>query len=310
MSKSKAPCLSLGASGTIGQAISFKKTRGVDIAESKPIPFDRRTLSQRYQRWLYQDYIELWMTLPAAEKQAWLSAASRYHRTGVSHFLSHYLTHLPDIAAWWKFDWHSGAIAPDSSRNANTGTVIGALRAPGLLDGAYSFDGVNDHINCGNGVSLQITGDISVVFSVNGFAIVNASKWDTLGNQRSWVTGRGAGGGLSVLMTSAGAWAAGQRKQYESSIVAFDNTWHRAGFTFSAPAHTLYLYVDGVRDLAPIIAADDPITQLHNSTADLLISAAYTLGVLDNFWAGVQDDVRVYNRVLPDSWFARDYSRL
>ncbi|GAH38413.1 unnamed protein product [marine sediment metagenome] len=72
------------------------------------------------------------------------------------------LTDLPDLAAYWKLDLATGALTQDSSRNSNHGTVIGASPAQGQIDGAYSFDGLNDRIDCGTDSSLNLRDQITI----------------------------------------------------------------------------------------------------------------------------------------------------
>src|SRR5436309_3533837 len=49
-------------------------------------------------------------------------------------------------SAYWKFDELSGTSAIDSATNGHTGTVVGAVRVPGKMGGALSFNGVSDYV--------------------------------------------------------------------------------------------------------------------------------------------------------------------
>ena len=163
MSKTKTPVLSLEARGSISDSLTFAKRRGVNIVEKKPIPAYRQTLPQMYQRWLYEDYAYLWRQQSAATKQEYASAGVRHHLTGFQYWMKYQLTNLPDIAGWWKLDDNLGATCIDSSRNQNTGTIIGASPATGLIDGCLDFDGINDYVNCGDSPSLRPTTAITIL---------------------------------------------------------------------------------------------------------------------------------------------------
>lgn len=146
MSKPKSPLLSLGARGTIGDALTFQKRNRGTFVREKPIPAYRYTLPQAYQRWLYEDYAYLWRQQSAATRQEHATAGSRFHLTGFQYWMKYHLTNLPDIVSWWRLDEKAGAVAYDSSKKGHHGTIIGASPTDGIIDGAYYFDGLNDLI--------------------------------------------------------------------------------------------------------------------------------------------------------------------
>lgn len=144
MAKIKAGLLSMGARGTIGEAVTFQERVGIQIARKKPIPAYRYTLSQAYQRWLYEDYCYLWGQQSIATKAEYRTAGVRFHLTGFQYWMKYHLKNLPDIELWARFDINTGGIAYDLSRHQNNGVIIGASPATGGINGALSFDGLND----------------------------------------------------------------------------------------------------------------------------------------------------------------------
>lgn len=164
MSKTKTPFLSLGSSGTVGGVLTSQKSSGVTILRSTPKPTDPYSLAQAYQRWDYRDYAYLWTLLTNSQKQVYRTRASRYHITGFSLWMREHLKDLPDLAGRWHLDEKTGAIAHDSSRNLNHAVIIGATPTTGLIDGAFSFDGLNDGLNCGIRPSLINLTAKSVLF--------------------------------------------------------------------------------------------------------------------------------------------------
>jgi len=164
MTKVKNPVLSLGAKGSLGDAISFRESRSVSIAEKKPkLPYFL-TLPVQYQRWLYEDYAYLWTQQTQAVKDVYRAAGVRFHLTAFQYWMKYQLTNLPDIAAMWHLDYESGALVTDFSKNANHGTVFGATPAAGVIDGAYYFDGVNDRIRFNHSPTLNVTSDFTIEF--------------------------------------------------------------------------------------------------------------------------------------------------
>lgn len=154
MSKVKTPLLSLRASGTIANSLTFQRKNKVNFVRGKPIPAYRRTLPQVYQRWLYEDYAYLWTQQTPTTKASFAAQGSRFHLTGFQYWMKYNLKNLPDIIGWWHLDEKAGTIAKDFSRNAFNGTIYGALPTAGVINGAFSFDG-NDYIAFGTNPLLR-----------------------------------------------------------------------------------------------------------------------------------------------------------
>lgn len=150
MSKLKQPVISLEAHGTIGNSLTLKRRRGKDLAVRKPIPAYRRTLPQLYQRWDYQDGIAYWATLTPAEKQIYKSNGAKHHMTGFAYFMGYYLKNLPHMVGRWHLDRRSDAIVPDTSKNNNPGTLVGATYTDAVIAEGARLDGIDDYINLGN----------------------------------------------------------------------------------------------------------------------------------------------------------------
>lgn len=166
MSKLKSPVLSLGAQGTIADALTFQK-RGQDtIVREKPIPTDPYSLAQAYQRWDYKDYAYLWTLLTNAQKQVYRTRASRYHITGFSLWMKEHLRDLTGIVARWHMDEATGSFVADSSHNNIHATSIGATPVPGVISNARYFDGLNDTVACGINPLLRPTSYVTHEFFV------------------------------------------------------------------------------------------------------------------------------------------------
>ncbi|MGD2094220.1 MAG: LamG domain-containing protein, partial [Phycisphaerales bacterium] len=66
-----------------------------------------------------------------------------------------------DLVARWKLDEGSGTIATDSTGGYD-GTLMGDTAwVEGILDGALSFDGDGDYVDCGNDPIFNPTGSFS-----------------------------------------------------------------------------------------------------------------------------------------------------
>lgn len=298
MAKPKSPLLSLGATGTIGDALTYQK-RGQDtITRKKPIPAYRYTLAQAYQRWLYYDYAYLWTQQSAATQRQYAADGSRFHLTGFQYWMKYQLTNLPDIAAWWKLDDNIGATTIDSSRNGNTGTIFGASPATGIINGCLSFDGLNDYLDCGNHISLNLTQAVTIIAWVN---IHDASTNDNPLVQKAQ-THASYGllyHGLIQVMRFYITGASLKIADAAMTPAEVENKWIHVGCTYDRV--NLRIYIDGV--LKTSIACTDEIT---TSPLNLQINGDSVLG---RYTEGNIDEVRIYNRALDPTEVKRHYER-
>ncbi len=88
----------------------------------------------------------------------------------------------------------------------------------------------------------------------------------------------------------------GHKKNYQSSIVLLDNTFHLMGFTFNNG--TLKIYADGMVDPNPTKTSDDAFTTLFNSTSAVEIGCILNSGVPANLFTGTIGECFIYNSCL------------
>jgi hypothetical protein len=102
-----------------------------------------------------------------------------------------------------------------------------------------------------------------------------------------------------IFLSDNGQNIAGHKKEYISSIITFDGTWHLIGFTFDAGI--LKLFVNGVEDANPTKSTDDPITTIHDSTADIMVGCFLNSDTPVGFFDGDLAYARMYNRALTNA---------
>ena len=309
MAKPKSPLLSLGAKGTIGDALTFQKRGRDTIAREKPIPKDPYSLNQAYQRWDYRDYAYLWTLLSSSDKQVYRTKASRYHITGFSQFMRESLKTLTDLEGRWHLDEATGAVAQDSSKNTNHGTIIGASSVDGIIDLARHLDGVNDEINCGNDLSLRpeaITVEFFITTPDPLVAIGGPgsryylTRYDYGNNRRVWglnLQKIGAGAGFFDHLGIALGDPADGSYEYTGyyNFTLSPGTPYHIAFTFEAG--TLLFYVAG--QLVTLTATVGAVpASLFVSPVDLLIGGALNNGITALRCKSTQDEVRLYSRAL------------
>lgn len=287
MAKGKNPLLSFGARGSLGDAVSFTRKRGQNIVEKKPIPAYRQTLPQLYQRWDYQDYAALWHTLTATQKRAWASLGSRHHMTGFAYYMGDRLTNLPDLVGRWHLDYQGGVVTPDSSKNNNPGTIVGALPGAGAIEGGLLFDGVDDYVKILHAPVLTSLTAISIecfFYLTGGFGTARALVVKTDG---TW-----AGTDYTLyLYTNNGLYLDTGGHDFvgpSTAITTLYKLYHVIA-TYDRSTELGVIYIQGELDVTKSSARDFKVTD-H----DLYIGRAATI----LSFKGLEDEVRIYNRAL------------
>ena len=151
MAKLKAPLLSLGAHGTIADAITIQRRARGRFVRDKPIPSQPHTDRQEWHRYLYKQACQYWQTLTSNQKRQWETDARPYHMTGFAYFMRYQLRQLKHLLVCYPFDEPFGIYIKDFSGNLRHGTIYGALHVPGLINKALWFDGINDYVLCNTG---------------------------------------------------------------------------------------------------------------------------------------------------------------
>jgi len=192
------------------------------------------------------------------------------------------------------FNEGSGATAHDTSGNANDGAITGAsFAAAGKFASALAFDGVNDWVTVADAASLDLTGSLTVEAWVNPSA--------TSGNWRSVLMKEDPSGLAYALYAHDGAPLAGGTNrpagyvrvagtdQAIRGVAAMPlNTWTHLAVTYGGG--TIRYFVNGVQVASRALSGSIAATALP-----LRIGGNAPWG---EFFAGLIDEVRVYNRAL------------
>ena len=188
------------------------------------------------------------------------------------------------MVGYWKFDEGSGTTASDSSGYGNTGTLSTGASAPGWttgkVGGALSFDGVDDYVSVAS-ISGLSTGN--TVHTIEGWIKVSA-----LPSNRAWILllgneGTGAHHWLinSTGGTQFGVWSGGQTHPTLSV-----GTWTHIAITHDGT--TLRSYVNG--EFSQSASATFNLQGIPLTLAQQHVS--------ENYFDGLIDEVRIYNRTL------------
>jgi hypothetical protein len=196
------------------------------------------------------------------------------------------------------FDEASGTSALDTSGANNPGAISGATRsATGKFGGALSFDGVNDIVTVADANSLDLT---------NAMTLEAWVRPSVLGGWRTLLLKERPGGLVYALYGSEDA----NRPSVHSFIGAseFDtrgtaqvaaNVWTHVAATYDGL--NLRLYVNGVQVSSRALSGNMVV-----STGALRIGGN---NIWSEWFAGLIDEVRVYNRALTVTEVTADMNR-
>ena len=197
----------------------------------------------------------------------------------------------PPVGAWG-FEEGSGAIARDASGHGNDGTVAGATWAAGRFGRALDFDGVDDWVTVADATSLDLTGPMTLEAWVRPRAV---SDWGAVllkeapGDYMAYALyGSTFEGGPSGWTRDASAW---------SSQRVPTSGWTHLAYTYDGT--TARLYVGGVQVTAAARTDTAPASSLPLRFGG---DAMWP----HEFWNGLLDEIRVYDRSLSPAEITTD----
>jgi len=192
----------------------------------------------------------------------------------------------PNLVAWWKLDEDQGTIAVDWSGHKNDGTLMnGPKWVTGYHDAALEFDGSDDYVNFSNtsnwpaGTSAR---------SMSGWA-----KTDSIAGGWRWIAAYGSpvtSQAMFIGMNTDDLYGGGYGDDVFADGFWEVDVWHHICLTYDGT--TARLYADGI----------EVATEAKNW--NLALNRAHIGRQVNDyveFWDGLIDDVRIYNKALtPD----------
>jgi hypothetical protein len=215
----------------------------------------------------------------------------------------------------WTLDETSGTTAADSSGNGNDGTLNGdPVWATGIVAGALEFDGVDDYVDCGNPAILDPgTGDFTISAWIKGSVdpgtdtLIFSKGGDSGGGIRYELMLRDNNNGdIKVLVDD-------DNDKYDPSsdtVGLLDGAWHHI-VGMRRNGTDLRVYIDGVEDMGVTNHNESTIPETYDlsgtSQANAHIGANWHNEdkVVQKFFLGLIDDVRVYHHALSEGEIAQ-----
>ena len=200
--------------------------------------------------------------------------------------------------AYWKLDEGQGSVAYDSV-GGNDGTIYGAAWTTGQVDGALSFDGMNDYVGLGDIDEFEFGNNdfsISAWFYTKGThgiptkvgEIICKYRWSDSGRQ--WQLYQDASGNIGFYTNPTGG--TGTHEYLVSLAGELQNQWVHV--TAVRSGSTKLLYINGVLDTTGHTGG-----VVTEKTSGAYIGAVYDPDIgMRNFFNGTIDDVRIYDCAL------------
>jgi methionine-rich copper-binding protein CopC len=218
-------------------------------------------------------------------------------KAGVAVSVSYQSTSRTGLVAEYSFNDGTGTTLTDTSGNHNNGTISNATWASGLFGGALSFNGTNSWVTINSATSLNLTSGMTLEAWVNPSALSDWSavilKERTGGLDYALYADNGANQPPSgYIHTSSGdSFAEG------GSAIPL-NTWSNLAATYDGA--NINLYVNGT-----LVGTDGTSGNMVTSTNALRLGGDSIWG---EFFNGLMDQVRIYNRPLNQAELRSDMS--
>jgi hypothetical protein len=202
------------------------------------------------------------------------------------------------LVGWWRLNETNGTSATDSSGNNLHGTLVnGPVWVAGHFGNGLSVDGSNDYVDMGDPASGVLDFNAGQSFSYGAW--IRPALLDTtnrrLISKRNGTGPANVGYDLGVTTTTLTAELADGAVEAIANATAISlglNEWHHAFVVADRRTNQLRVYFDGVERLGVSLAS---LGAMANATA---FDLGRVTGDSTRSFAGVLDDVRVYNRAL------------
>jgi hypothetical protein len=195
----------------------------------------------------------------------------------------------PNLVAWWKLDEGEGTNVLDWSGYEHHGNCLGSPQwVVGYDSGALNLDGANDYVDFGNPPDLPSgTSTRSMCAWTKTVTVASGYRW--IAAYGSAIASRAMFIGMLDDDLIGGGYGAGDNDVYDYGFWEVD-VWHHICLTYDGI--TAKLYADGIE-----VASEAKSWNLTLGRAHI----GRQVNDAAEFWDGLVDDVRIYDKALtPD----------
>jgi hypothetical protein len=185
------------------------------------------------------------------------------------------------------------ASGSDSVGNLNGSLVNSPTIVTGNVGNAMSFNGTNQYISVPDNPTLRFTASQSFTLSTWVYMAALPFKWSSIVTKS-----RDVSPWYGLYVDATNHWEFAGPTNVVSTTKATAGVWHLVTAVQDGTAGTRALYVDGV-------LVGSGLAQAANGSGVLEIGAAASTG---EYFKGIIDDVRIYNRALSATEVASVYT--
>jgi len=193
-----------------------------------------------------------WVRIPSLSSSADTTILLYYGNSGISVSQENVPGVWADYIGVWHLNETTGGVdsLKDSTGNGNHGTDANGviLGAGGKIGNGVTFDGSDDHIDCGTGVDLTLPFTISAWVNINSFAtgnVVVKTKINATSYYGAWFS-VGTGQTIGINYGDGTGEGSGDRRSRNSeSTLSGTGVWHHIAGTVTGSTN-MALYIDGM----------------------------------------------------------------
>ncbi len=206
----------------------------------------------------------------------------------------------------WKFDEGVGNTANDTSGNANTGTLSGAIWSTGKFGRSAQFDGIDDKVNIGSNSNIDdlASGAFTATAWVKADTMTADQRIFSANSNEGWYAFIEAGRGIDVIVDTDSQNALSRTGTDDFSL---DGKWHYVAFTYDNNGdRKIYVYIDGKEISSYVSQVTGTGTVISDASVNKFIGGR---GSNNWVWDGKIDQVRYYDYVRTPAQIAWEYNR-
>jgi hypothetical protein len=218
------------------------------------------------------------------------------------------------LRGWWKFVAAEGTTIKDYSGYGYNGSAFSGVEAEakyvgGVINQALQFDGVDDYVDCGtlDTYGSELSTKAMTVFegwiksSVTDTVMMPIGISNNLDNttimlalNEGWPAGVSAGI-IGVFLRDKDGLALTGKVNYNTGIT--DGDWHHLTVNINGPSDEVKVYVDTQLQTFTYDTQTTPVN-VTDFEFSWFIGANDGRGTANNFFGGLLDEIRIYDRAL------------